>query len=71
MPLTPNKQKRKKEVDLISKINEFSRSATTSKNTTTIQSLHRQIESKSKEQVRIQMKIADIHKQIASKQKRA
>lgn len=60
---------RKKEVDLLSKINNLSRQLTTSKSTSSIQSLQRQLETKSKEQVSIQTKITDFQKQIANKQK--
>ncbi|WP_010520315.1 hypothetical protein [Aquimarina agarivorans] len=60
---------RKKDVDLVSKINNLSKRISTTKSSTTIQSLQRQIESKLKEQVRFQSKIADIQKQIANKQK--
>lgn len=60
---------RKKEVNLSSKINELSRKISTSKSTSTIQSYQRQVESKSKEQVRIFEKLADIQKQLVQKQK--
>jgi hypothetical protein len=60
---------RKKEVDLISKINDLTKRLTTSKSSSTTQSLQRQIDSKLKDQVRIQSKFADYQKQAANKQK--
>src|SRR5699024_4266787 len=60
---------RKKEADLITKINDLSRKITSTKNLSTIHSYQRQIEHKSKEQIRANKKIADYHKKIADKNK--
>lgn len=60
---------RKKEVDLTSKINDLTRKITTSKSTSTIQSYHRQIDSKSKDLIRASGKVADYHKKITDKNK--
>jgi chromosome segregation ATPase len=60
---------RKKEVDLSSKINDLSKRAFSSKNLSTIQSYQRQIDSKSKELIRISTKVADFEKKLADKRK--
>ena len=52
-----------------SRINDLSKRVLSSRNTSTAQSYQRQIESKSKELVRIQGKIADFEKKIADKRK--
>lgn len=60
---------RKKEINLISKINDLSKRITKSRSALTSQSIQRQIDSKFKEKVRAQTKIADYQKQITNKQK--
>jgi hypothetical protein len=60
---------RKKEVDLNSKINDLSKRAFSSKNLSTVQSYQRQIDSKSKELIRVSTKIADFEKKLADKRK--
>lgn len=60
---------KKKDVDLSSKISGLSKRLVSSKSVSSIQSYQRQIDSKSKEQVRIQTKIADFEKKIADKRK--
>tara|TARA_R110002111_G_C5873480_1_gene361733 strand:- start:56 stop:796 length:741 start_codon:yes stop_codon:yes gene_type:complete len=60
---------RKKEVDLNSKINGLSKRAFSSKNLSTVQSYQRQIDSKSKELIRVSAKVADFEKKLADKRK--
>ena len=60
---------RKKEVDLNSKINDLSKRAFSSKNLSTVQSYQRQIDSKSKELIRVSAKVADFEKKLADKRK--
>ena len=60
---------KKKEVDLNSKINDLSKRAFSSKNLSTVQSYQRQIDSKSKELIRVSAKVADFEKKLADKRK--
>ncbi|WP_299671996.1 hypothetical protein [uncultured Polaribacter sp.] len=60
---------RKKEVDLNSKINDLSKRAFSSKNLSTVKSYQRQIDSKSKELIRVSAKVADFEKKLADKRK--
>ncbi|WP_339714522.1 hypothetical protein [uncultured Kriegella sp.] len=60
---------RKKEVDLNSKINDLSKKAFSLKNLATFQSYQRQIDTKSKELIRVSAKVADFEKKLADKRK--
>jgi len=60
---------RKKEVDLNSKINDLSKRILSTKSISTAQSYQRQIDSKSKELIRVSTKVADFEKKIADKRK--
>ena len=60
---------RKKEVDLNSKINDLSKRAFSTKSLSTAQSYQRQIDSKSKELIRVSVKVADFEKKLADKRK--
>ncbi|PQV51792.1 hypothetical protein CLV33_101725 [Jejuia pallidilutea] len=60
---------RKKEVDLNSKINDLSKRAFSTKSLSTAQSYQRQIDSKSKELIRVSAKVADLEKKLADKRK--
>ena len=60
---------RKKEVNLNSKINELNKKLVSAKTLSAIQNYQRQIESKSKELIRVGEKVADYHKKIANKNK--
>lgn len=60
---------RKKEVDLNSKINDLSKIAFSSKSISTIQSYQKQIDSKSKELIRVSIKVAGFEKKLADKRK--
>lgn len=60
---------RKKEVDLNSKINDLSKRMLSTKSISTAQSYQRQIDSKSKELIRVSTKVADFEKKIADKRK--
>ena len=60
---------RKKEVDLNSKINDLSKRMLSAKSISTAQSYQRQIDSKSKELIRVSTKVADFEKKLADKRK--
>jgi hypothetical protein len=60
---------RKKEVDLNSKINDLSKRMLSTKSISTAQSYQRQIDSKSKELIRVNTKVADFEKKLADKRK--
>lgn len=60
---------RKKQVDLNSKINDLSKKTLSTKNLSTAQNYQKQIETKSKELIRISTKIAEFEKKIADKRK--
>lgn len=60
---------RKKEVDLNSKINDLSKRMLSTKSISTAQSYQRQIDSKSKELIRVSTKVADFEKKLADKRK--
>ena len=60
---------KKKEVDITSKINDLSRRIISSNSQSTKQSYQRQIDTKSKELIRANEKVADYHKKITNKQK--
>ncbi|UKM66625.1 hypothetical protein GSB9_03215 [Flavobacteriaceae bacterium GSB9] len=60
---------RKKEVDLNSKINDLSKRVFSTKSLSTAQSYQRQIDSKSKELIRVSAKVADFEKKLADKRK--
>ncbi len=60
---------RKKEVDSNSKINDLTKRMLSAKNFSTAQSYQRQIDSKSKELIRISTKVADFEKKLADKRK--
>jgi len=60
---------RKKQVDLNSKINDLSKRMLSTKSISTAQSYQRQIDSKSKELIRVSTKVADFEKKLADKRK--
>ena len=60
---------RKKEVDLNSKINDLTKRMLSTKSLSTAQSYQRQIDSKSKELIRVSTKVADFEKKLADKRK--
>lgn len=60
---------RKKEVDLNSKINDLTKRMLSTKSISTAQSYQRQIDSKSKELIRVSTKVADFEKKLADKRK--
>ena len=60
---------RKKEVDLNSKINDLTKRMLSTKSLSTVQSHQRQIDSKSKELIRVSTKVADFKKKLADKRK--
>ena len=60
---------RKKEVDLNSKINDLTKRMLSTKSISTAQSYQRQIDSKSKELIRVGTKVADFEKKLADKRK--
>lgn len=60
---------RKKEVDLNSKINDLTKRMLSARSMSTAQSYQRQIDSKSKELIRISTKVADFEKKLADKRK--
>ena len=60
---------RKKEVDLTSKINDLTKRMLSTKSLSTAQSYQRQIDTKSKELIRISKKVADFEKKLADKRK--
>jgi len=60
---------RKKEVDLTSKINDLTKRMLSTKSLSTAQSYQRQIDTKSKDLIRISSKVADFEKKLADKRK--
>ncbi|WP_336127364.1 hypothetical protein [Mesoflavibacter sp. CH_XMU1422-2] len=60
---------RKKGVDLNSKINDLTKRMLSTKSISTAQSYQRQIDSKSKELIRVSTKVADFEKKLADKRK--
>ncbi|WP_254884100.1 hypothetical protein [Aquimarina sp. TRL1] len=60
---------RKKEVDLNYKINDLTKRMLSTKSFSTAQSYQRQIDSKSKELIRVNTKVADFEKKLADKRK--